>query len=179
MDKKWKLINSKPVFESKYLQVEDRTYELPDGKIGEHYYHVSRPDYVLILAINDKEQIVVERQYRRGVDDFVYELPAGWIDEGETPLQAAIRELKEETGFEGKGEIWQEIYPEPAFMSMKAFVVILEFEEKVSSQTEHGHDEHLKFELMEIPGVKKMVEEGKIKDMGFLAAMEIFDNYKV
>jgi len=144
MDKKWKLLNSKTVFESKFLNVEDRTYELPDGKIGEHYYHVSRPNYVLILAISDENQVIVEKQYRRGVDDFVYELPAGWIEEGETPLAAGIRELKEETGFTGTGEKWYEIYPEPAFMSMKAYVAIIKFSNSEKAEANLADDEHLK-----------------------------------
>ena len=38
------------------------------------------------------------RQYRRGVDEVVYELPAGWVDAHESPLEAAMRELREETG---------------------------------------------------------------------------------
>ncbi len=176
MDKKWKLIKADPVFESKWLTVENRTYELPDGKRGENYVHVLRPDYVLILAKDRQDRIVVERQYRRGVDDFVYELPAGWIDKGETPLSAAVRELKEETGFVGSGEEKLTVYPEPAFMSMKAHIVFLEFDETTMSEQNLSDDEHLKWELINIDKVKKMIKEKRIQDMGFLAAMSVYEN---
>ena len=125
----------------------------------------------MILAVSDNDQIIVERQYRRGVDDFVYEIPAGWIEDGETPLQAGIRELKEETGFTGTGEKWYEIYPEPAFMSMKAYVVPLRFSSENEGKAQLGMDEHLKYELMDIDKVKEMIKNGEIKDMGFLSAM--------
>ena len=49
---------------------------------------------------NEPDKIVMIRQYRYPLDDFLYELPAGLIDEGETPQQSAVREMKEETGLD-------------------------------------------------------------------------------
>lgn len=116
--KKWKLVKSKPVFESKWMSIFNNTYKLPDGKVVENYLHLKRPDYVLIIAKDKYGNILLERNYRRGVDDFVYELPAGWIDKGESSSEAAVRELKEETGYGGEvSEVW-EVYPQPAFSSM-------------------------------------------------------------
>ena len=65
----------------------------------------------------DPEKIVMIRQYRYPLDDYLYELPAGLIDEGETPETAAIREMKEETGLEF--EVYQNgnaAYRRPFFM---------------------------------------------------------------
>jgi len=84
---------------------------LPTGEIKEDYYHLNRPDYVLVLAVDEQERILLERQYRRGVDEFVYELPAGWLNKGEKPIDAAKRELKEETGAIGDGDSTVEIFP--------------------------------------------------------------------
>ncbi len=174
-DKKWKLLGKKNVFDSKWLSIEDRSYELPDGKIVEGYYHLNRPDYVLILAIDKDKKIIVERQYRRGVDDFVYELPAGWINKDETPLDAAKRELLEETGFIGVGSKVFEIYPQPGFCSMKAYVVILKIQdEKVEEKREE--DEILSYELIDVDKIKKMIIDNEIKDMGFLSAFNLLVN---
>jgi len=174
-DIKWKLLGKKSVFDSKWLSIEDRSYELPDGKIVEGYFHLNRPDYVLILAMDKDKKIVVEKQYRRGVDDFVYELPAGWINKDETPLDAAKRELLEETGFVGIGSQVFEIYPQPGFCSMKAYVVILKIQdEKVQEKQEE--DETLSYELIDVDKIKKMVADNEIKDMGFLSAFNLFDN---
>lgn len=49
---------------------------------------------------NEPDKIVMIRQYRYPLDEYIYELPAGLIDDGETPQMAAVRELKEETGFD-------------------------------------------------------------------------------
>ena len=176
MLKKWKLVKTKPVFESKWIKIEKRNYKLPTGKIKENYYHLKRPDYVLIIAIDDKERIVVLRQYRRGVDDFVYEIPAGWIDEGETPLQAAIRELREETGLSGEGKTKSTLYAQPAFSSMKAHVVILKIGSGSAQVTNTEQDEHVSFNIIPIAKVRRMIKEGKIKDMGFLSAISVYDN---
>lgn len=89
----WRLVAKKPVFESKWLSVYANDYKLPDGSLGKDYYHLSRPDYVLILAVNQKKEIVVQHNYRRGVDDFIYELPGGWVEKDEKPAKTAEREL--------------------------------------------------------------------------------------
>ena len=171
--KRWKLWNKKTVWKSKWMSIEDRTYDLPNGKRGEGYYHLNRADYVLIIAVDAGNRIVVEKQYRRGVDDFVYEVPAGTIDKGETPVEAAKRELKEETGYSGEGNTVKEIYTQPGFSSMKAYVVILKITD-ANGQHAREHDENIEFEMMTGEQVEKMIAEGKIKDMGFLTAWAIW-----
>ncbi len=170
--KKWKFISSAPVFTSEWLSIQKRSYQLPSGEIGEDYYHLNRPDYVLVVAENDQGRILLERQYRRGVNDFIYELPAGWIDEGEKPIDAAKRELQEETGLLGVGDTLFEIYPQPGFSSMKAYVVAL----KVHSQGRHSHvsDEHITSEWVEKSRLREMIKSGKIKDMGLLSALSVY-----
>lgn len=172
-DKKWKLINSKPVFETKWLSIYENDYKLPDGKVVEGYYHLDRPHYVLIVAIDSKKQLVVERNYRRGVDEFVLELPAGWVDEGETPKEAAERELQEETGYKGEAKILGEIYAQPGFSSMKAYVAFVSIDHVLKGEQDLDHDEHIDYELIGIDEVQKLITENKIKDMGFLSAMQM------
>ena len=175
-NQKWKLINKRNVFESKWMNIEDRSYELPDGKVVKGYYHLDRPNYVLILAINNENQIVVEKQYRRGVDEFVYELPAGWMNTDESPVEAAKRELSEETGYVGNGEKFIEIFPQPGFSSMKAFVVILSINDNKVNENRDS-DEILSYELIGIEKIKAMLKNGEIKDMGFLSALTIYESH--
>jgi ADP-ribose pyrophosphatase len=172
-DKRRRLLKSKPVFENKWMSVYSNDYKLPDGKVGKGYYHLARPDYVLIIAINKNKKIIVQRNYRRGVDDFVYELPAGWIDKGETPQKAAERELKEETGYVGSAEILGEIYPQPGFSSMKAYGALVTINSDDRGEQELGHDEHIDYEFIKLEKVQKMVNDGKIKDMGFLSLLAL------
>lgn len=173
MSKKWKLLESRPIYKSKWMSVFNNTYELPDGSIGKDYLHLSRQNYVLIVAINNNNEIVLEKNYRRGVDDFVYELPAGWVDTGETPKEAAERELKEETGFEVEAEVLGEIYPQPAFSSMLAYVAYAKIDSKLKGDQALGHDEHIDFELIPLSDLQKMTKNGEIKDMGLLTALKL------
>lgn len=64
------------------------------------YYSLRIADYVGILAITTDQRILAVRQYRPAVERFTIEFPAGLVDDGETPLQTAGRELMEETGYE-------------------------------------------------------------------------------
>jgi ADP-ribose pyrophosphatase len=176
-DKKWKLIKSKPVFQTKWLSVFENDYQLPDGRTEKGYYHLDRPDYVLVVAIDDKNRLILEKNYRRGVDGFVYELPAGFVDEEETPKQAAERELKEETGYFGNAVVIGEIYPQPAFSSMKAYVAFVRINEDLKGNQKLESDENIEFELMDFDDIKKKVKENIIKDMGLLSALEMSEDY--
>lgn len=60
--------------------------------------HADQADGVVIFAVDDRDRVVLVRQYRYPVGRFVYELPAGLVESGEDPRQAAVRELFEETG---------------------------------------------------------------------------------
>lgn len=64
----------------------------------EVYHALAQADYISILAITPDGRIPIVRQYRPAVEDFTYELPAGLVEPGETPLQTCSRELLEETG---------------------------------------------------------------------------------
>ena len=80
--------------------------ELPDGRVNPEFYVLEYPDWVNVIAITEDGKFVMERQYRHGLGRTCYEIAAGVIEEGETPLQAAQRELMEETGYEGG--TWEE-----------------------------------------------------------------------
>ncbi|HSX35611.1 MAG TPA: NUDIX hydrolase [Patescibacteria group bacterium] len=172
--KKWKLLDTQKVFGSPWVSLENRNYELSNGLVKNDYLHLNRPDYVLIVVLDGRGRLLVERQYRRGVDDFVYELPAGWIEKGESPSEAAKRELLEETGVNGSGDTCFELYPQPGFSSMKAYVCILNIDTIGTAQV--GEDEDISTMWIALEDVQKMVKESKIKDMGFLAALSLVDH---
>ena len=61
------------------------------------YYSIKPSDYVTVLARTKDNKIIVLKQYRPAIEDYTYELPSGHMEKGETPEQAIVRELKEET----------------------------------------------------------------------------------
>ncbi|MFZ2188154.1 MAG: NUDIX hydrolase [Candidatus Moraniibacteriota bacterium] len=170
---KWKLMKSKKLFESKWLTLKNNSYDIGGGNIRDDYYHIDRPDYVLIVAEDNDEKIIVVRQYRRGVDEILYELPAGWIDKKETVVQAAERELREETGFQGKGVLLGTLATQPGFMSMKAHVVFVKIEGKLNLKSP-SEDEVIEQFYFGIEDIKQMITSGDIKDMGFISAINLY-----
>ncbi len=110
--KKYKDIQ--PLFQNKYLNFYHMDALADSGKIFDYYFASRNPkdcikavtgstgaEGVVIYPVwkEDPEKIVLIRQYRYPIGNMIYELPAGLIDEGEDASQAAVREMKEETGF--------------------------------------------------------------------------------
>lgn len=97
----WKTISQTPVLSfGKWLQVEDRTVETPDGQVIEHWAWIKIPDYVNVLAVTEAGQFLVFRQGKYGLDGASLAPVGGYIEPGEAPLAAAKRELLEEMGCE-------------------------------------------------------------------------------
>lgn len=103
MDKrKWEVIESNMIISRPpWLSVRHDKVRLPDGRINPEFYVLEYPDWVNVIAITDQGKYVMERQYRHGLGRTCVEICAGVMEPGETPEQAARRELEEETGFVG------------------------------------------------------------------------------
>ena len=128
-----KYINIKKESDNKFLNL-FHMKALTDAGRPFDYYFVSRrkedrlklytkdiqAEGVVIYPIckEEPEKIVMIRQYRYPLDDYLYELPAGLIDAGETPEQSAIREMKEETGLDFTPVEHEDCYSEPFFTTV-------------------------------------------------------------
>ena len=104
---KWTILKSEYLIKRPWLTARRDKVKLPDGRIIPEYYVLEYPDWVNVIAITRDDRFVMERQYRHASGRTNYELPCGVMESGETPLEAAKRELQEETGY-GNGE-WKEI----------------------------------------------------------------------
>ena len=98
---KWKVLRSEYLFRRPWLTVRRDEVELPGGQRNPEYYVLEYPDWVNVIAITEDGKFVMEKQYRHGLGETGYEICAGVIESGETPLEAARRELLEETGYAG------------------------------------------------------------------------------
>ena len=97
--KPWKLLETKYLVDAPWLKVAKEKCELPNGKVIDDFYTLWQPDWVLILARTATGRWVMTEQYRHGSQTIELEFPAGIINKGETPEQAALRELQEECGY--------------------------------------------------------------------------------
>jgi len=90
-------IRSNPVFQGRIVAVSTETLKYANGREYELDF-IRHPGAAAVVALDDANRLCVVRQYRHGVADFMWEIPAGKLDPGEAPKVCAIRELKEETG---------------------------------------------------------------------------------
>ncbi len=97
----WKTLDSKSILNTSWLKVEQESCLLPNGKVISDFYTLWQPDWVLILPKTSQGKWLLTSQYRHGSQQMSLEFPAGIINAGETPLEAAKRELEEETQFRG------------------------------------------------------------------------------
>lgn len=105
-DMKWQTLSQRYLIKQPWLTARVDKVALPTGAIIDEYYVLEYPDWVNTIAITTEGQFVMVRQYRYALGKTVDELCAGVIENGEQPIDAAQRELMEETGY-GGGH-WQE-----------------------------------------------------------------------
>lgn len=97
----WKTISCKTVLDNApWLTVEHHTVELPDGHVIPNWPWITTPDYINVVAVTKDEQFLCFRQVKYGIKGVTIAIVGGYINEGENPLNAAKRELLEETGYE-------------------------------------------------------------------------------
>ena len=85
---------------SKYLKVEEHRVQLPDGRIIDDWPWVITPDFVNVVAVTESDEFVCLRQTKYAVEGVTLAPVGGYIEPDEDPLQAAKRELLEETGYQ-------------------------------------------------------------------------------
>lgn len=165
---KERLISSEVVYRGPLFRVlHDKLIE-PGGKPSERDV-IRHNGSVVILAVDRNKKnkkdpwVVVERQYRHAALQFLWELPAGKLEEGEDPLAGAQRELEEETGYRARK--WSplvEYYGSPGFLgeSMKVFLA----EDLIAGEAHPEDDEQIEFRLVHLSDLLKMIEKGAILD---------------
>lgn len=97
----WKTIGRRKICDfGRFLTVESHRVELPDGRVVENWPWLIAPDYAVVFAITSDGRVPIFRQTKYAVSGHTLAPPGGYLEAGETPEQAARRELLEETGCE-------------------------------------------------------------------------------
>ncbi len=168
---KWKVIDREYLIERPWLTARRDKVELPDGRIIEEYYVLEYPDWVNVIAITKEGQFVMEKQYRHGLGVNSTELPCGVMEKGEKPLEAAQRELLEETGY-GNGS-WSKlmtIAPNPGSMNNLTHCYLAVGVEKIAEPSLDDTEE-LNVHLMSEEEVKDLLRNEQICQALMLAPL--------
>jgi len=111
----------------------------------------------------DDPQVLMIRQYRYAADGYLFEIPAGRLDEGEAPRDCALRELKEETGCTAEQvDYLITLYTTPGFTDEKIHLFMATG--LSTGETKHEVDEFLDLQPMPLSRALEMVERGEIQD---------------
>lgn len=160
--REWTVLSSEYLIKRPWLTVRREHLRLPNGGEAPEFYVLEYPDWVNVTAITEDGKMVMVKQYRRGVERVNYELAAGVIDPGETPLEAAKRELLEETGY-GEGE-WREmtvLAPNPSTSTNYAHCFLATGVRKIGGQHLDG-GEDITVHLLEEEDVMEMLRRDEI-----------------
>ena len=170
------VLSSEVAFAGPLFRVLREEVREPGDKIS-HRDVIRHNGSVVILPVLDSSKkdplIVMERQYRHAAGQYLWEVPAGKMDEGEERLTAAKRELKEETGYRAKK--WTKLvryFASPGFLGewMQVFLA----EGLVAGEATPEEDELLEVVLVPLSEVLQMIDEGKILDGKTLVAVQLY-----
>lgn len=164
MKKPWQTLDSKIEYQNPFWQARKDRVIRPDGEKS-NYYVLERGDYVMIIAFDQKNQnIYLVRQWRYPLNEHSWEIPAGFIDKNETPLEAAKRELREETGL--KAEKWRNLgqgYVSPG-LTKQAYYIFLAEELTSGEKQLEGSEKDMIVKAVPLAKIDQMILLGELRD---------------
>lgn len=154
-------ISKQQIYKGKVISLEVNDVKCSNGQISKREI-VKHPGGVCILAILNNK-VILEKQYRAPFDDFIIELPAGKLNIGEDPKDAAKREFEEEVGYKvGSIKKVGEIYPSVGYTNEVIHLFIAT--NLIKTKTKLDDDEDIELLLVDKDQISKLLSENVIKD---------------
>jgi len=131
---------------------------------------ITHPGSVVVLPILPDKRILLIRQYRHATRQYMWELVAGRIDEGEGPKEAALREMVEETGYRAKRvKVFLDVFPTPGFLEERMYILLAEG--LTPGDADPEEDERIEARAFTRREVEKMIQSNKIRDAKTIAGI--------
>jgi ADP-ribose pyrophosphatase len=157
-----KIISSHEVLKNKLFTVTDEVAHDPSGFEIKRYI-IRHPGSAVMMPVDDKGRVLLVKQFRLPAAQELWELPAGRLDPGESPLDAAKRELREETGYEAKR--WEPLlsfWPSPGYVGEK-MNLFLAFD-LTEGEQKPMEDERIEVGWFTKEDIGEQIRAGKIQD---------------
>lgn len=165
-------LSSSQVYSGRILNVRVDRVVKPDGSETSREI-VVHSDCVAVVAMDDEGRIILERQFRYPVQEELFEIPAGTIEPGETPLEAARREMQEETGYRPK-----ELVPLGGFYSAPGYsteyLYLFAASGLVSDPIQAEDSDEIELVRCSLSEVREMIKSGEVRDAKSVAGLLLF-----
>ncbi len=136
--------------------------ELPSGVVVDDYFVRESRGFCVVFALTPDEHVLLVKQYKHGIGEIITELPAGMIDEGESPAACARRELVEETGYTGTApELVRTFYIDPTNANARFHLFIVREAVPTAAQ-QFDVTEEIEVELASVDEVRAMAYDGRL-----------------
>jgi len=158
-------LSSEEVFKGKVFSVDRDKVKMPNGRTVSVDV-VRHSKSVVIAPVPEPGKVILIRQYRHAIDAYLWELPAGSVDEGESPEAAAKRECHEEIGLVPQTIIrLSAMYPTPGYCDEEMVFFRCSGLEKTDEQAHVDEDEDIEAKTYDLRDAREMVRRGEIVDM--------------
>lgn len=162
-------LSTQRIYTGKVVGLRIDTVRLPDGRTSQREI-VEHGGAVVLVPIDNQGRVLLVRQYRKPVEATLLELPAGGVDPGEAPEQAAVRELREETGYApGKLEPLGGFYVAPGYT--EEYLHLFLATDLRHDPLDPEHDENLQLVPTPLAEALRLIDEGAIRDAKSVAGL--------
>jgi ADP-ribose pyrophosphatase len=161
------ILNSEIVYQGAVFGVR-RDQVLEPGGLRTTREVITHSGSVVVLPVLPDKKIVLIRQYRHATRQYLWELVAGRMDEGESVKEAAARELLEETGYRAKSfKVFLDVFPTPGFLEERMYILLAEG--LTAGQAEPEEDEKIQVRSYSLNELKQMIHKGQLHDAKSIA----------
>lgn len=166
----WPHLADETVVHTGLFELQRVTRQSPTTAAKHSFLRLVAPDWVNIVAITDEGLLVLVEQYRHGTGELSLEIPGGAVDDGETPREAAVRELEEETGYQAS-EVHAigDVRPNPAFLTNTCWT-FLAVGCRRGGELRPDPSEEIAVHLVELEMFARLIDDGAIDHSLVIAA---------
>lgn len=177
MIKPWPQLGTEELGNFRIFSLEAHTNMSPKNGHSHTFYVIDTLDWINVVPVTPEGELLMIRQFRHGSREITLEVPGGMVDPGETPLNAAVRELREETGYAGdKVTKIGEVSPNPAIFNNRCHTFLVENAVRVGDQQFDG-TEDIEFSLHSPAEVNEIIGRGEITHALTLNAIYFYERH--